>query len=245
MTQQLSPAGHDDGGAQSYPPQVHLTEMTPGDVTALPLDELALRVLNDVESTRAWNWKNWMVEVEQHLGRNYEALGALSEAWTWLRAKGLITWNPAQDSDNSIMITRRGEVVRVQGLAYLRAVERLDIELHPSLEGKARPQFLRGDFETAIFVAMKEVEVRVRELTGAPDSLFGTKLMQRAFEPGGALADSDADQGEVVAKMELFKGAIGLFKNPSSHRPVNYADPTAAAEIVLLADLLLRLLDQR
>jgi hypothetical protein len=44
--------------------------------------------------------------------------------------------------------------------------------------------------------------------------------------------------------MELFKGAIGLFKNPSSHRQVDFSDATEAAEIVLLADLLLRLLDK-
>jgi uncharacterized protein (TIGR02391 family) len=127
----------------------------------------------------------------------------------------------------------------------VRAAERLDVELHPLLEAKARPQFLRGDFETAIFVAMKEVEVRVRQLSGASDSLLGTKLMQQAFAPTGPLAAAGADPGEVVAEMELFKGAIGLFKNPSSHRPVSYSDATAAAEIVLLADLLLRLLDQR
>jgi hypothetical protein len=34
-----------------------------------------------------------------------------------------------------------------------------------------------------------------------------------------------------------------VFKNPSSHRQVEYDDPTAASEVVLLADLLLRLLD--
>jgi hypothetical protein len=34
-----------------------------------------------------------------------------------------------------------------------------------------------------------------------------------------------------------------LFKNPSSHRQVDFADPTVASEIVLLADLLLRMLD--
>lgn len=44
--------------------------------------------------------------------------------------------------------------------------------------------------------------------------------------------------------MELFKGAIGLFKNPSSHRRVDLADPTEAVEIILLADLLLRLLQK-
>jgi hypothetical protein len=43
--------------------------------------------------------------------------------------------------------------------------------------------------------------------------------------------------------MALFWGAIGVFKNPSSHRHVEYEDPTAASEVVLLADLLLRLLD--
>lgn len=44
--------------------------------------------------------------------------------------------------------------------------------------------------------------------------------------------------------MEFFKGAIGLFKNPSSHRKVDFSDPTEAAEVVLLADLVLRLLDK-
>jgi hypothetical protein len=40
-----------------------------------------------------------------------------------------------------------------------------------------------------------------------------------------------------------FWGAMGLYKNPVSHRRVEYADPTVASEIVLLADLLLRILD--
>lgn len=39
-------------------------------------------------------------------------------------------------------------------------------------------------------------------------------------------------------------GKVGLFKNPASHRRVDYSDPTEAAEFVLLAYLLMRLLNK-
>jgi uncharacterized protein (TIGR02391 family) len=98
----------------------------------------------------------------------------------------------------------------------------------------------------AVFAAMREVEIRVRELAGAPASLLGVPLMQQAFAPKspGPLVDTNAEGGEQEAAMNLFKGAIGLFKNPTSHRAVDYDDPIVASEVVLLADLLLRLLDQ-
>ncbi|MGP3970107.1 TIGR02391 family protein [Streptomyces sp. 6N223] len=56
-----------------------------------------------------------------------------------------------------------------------------------------------------------------------------------ASVPGGA-------GGSLVGT--VVKGAFGTFKNPASHRRVDYADPTEAAEVVLLADLLMRLLDK-
>ncbi|MFI5982420.1 TIGR02391 family protein [Streptomyces sp. NPDC051555] len=95
----------------------------------------------------------------------------------------------------------------------------------PVLEAKARPQFLRGDFEVAAFMAMKDVEVRVRELAGLSNSAIGKTLMTDAFRPpknandpndhGGPLWDPTADPGEAVALMELFKGA---FRSTSSSR---------------------------
>lgn len=214
------------------------------EVVGLPLDELALLVLRDARDSQAWNWRNWLLAAKRAYQNRPDAVQALTEAWSWLLTRGLVVWNSQQSSEHAFVISRKGRQVLEVGLPWLRAVERLDIDLLPVLELKARPQFLRGDFETAAFVAMKEVEVRVRSLAGLSDSLVGTKLMQEAFKgsPPGPLYRSDVDPGESVALMELFKGAIGLFKNPSSHRQVDFSNATEAAEIVLLADLLLRLL---
>lgn len=110
---------------------------------------------------------------------------------------------------------------------------------------KVQTQFLLGEYELAAFAAMREVEIRVRELAHADNSLIGVKLMREAFKPdGGPLADENLDAGERVGMMELFAGAIGTFKNPPSHRQVDYDDPTEASEVVMLADLLMRILDR-
>jgi uncharacterized protein (TIGR02391 family) len=94
----------------------------------------------------------------------------------------------------------------------------------------------------------RAVEVRVRELAEIPSGAVGTsRLMQQAFahDDGklGPLADASMEASERAAQMALFWGAMGLYKNPVSHRQIEYEDPTVASEIILLADLLLRILD--
>lgn len=224
----------------------------PGDeVVAMSIDELARRILMDVDQNPEWNWHNWMIKADSRYRQHHPAaLHAFSEGWGWLHAKGLVAWDPGQSSDNAFVISRRGRQVLKEGLRWLRATERLDVELAPALEYTAKPHFLRGDFETAAFVAMKEVEVAVRTKSELPNTLLGVSLMQQAFRPpsgsngeGGPLFNSALEGGESIAQMNLFAGAIGLFKNPTSHRRVDYEDPTLAAEVVLLADLLLRLLE--
>jgi uncharacterized protein (TIGR02391 family) len=101
-----------------------------------------------------------------------------------------------------------------------------------------------GEYELAAFAAMRSVEVRVREMGGFSDSEVGVKLMRKAFGPTGPLADVSLDPGEQEARRELFSGAIGTIKNPTSHREVRYDDPTEASEAILLADLLMRILDR-
>lgn len=84
----------------------------------------------------------------------------------------------------------------------------------------------------------------MRAAINAPDSLIGVNLMKQAFGTDGPLRDETLDAGEQEAMMALYWGAIGVFKNPTSHRAVEFDDPTLASEVVLIADLLLRLLDE-
>jgi uncharacterized protein (TIGR02391 family) len=175
-------------------------------------------------------------------------LRLLQEAWDWLRTHGLITSGvPGQTRGAEYaFVTRRGNAVldEQNGMARLAAELRLGVDLHASIRDRIRPQFLLGEYELAALAAMTEVEIRVRELSGASGSAHGAKLMTMAFKTDGPLWDPSLDPGESVAVMALFQGAIGVFRNPPSHRRVEYGDPTEASEVVLLADLLLRVLDQ-
>ncbi|MDQ3821295.1 MAG: TIGR02391 family protein [Acidobacteriota bacterium] len=163
----------------------------------------------------------------------------------WLEARGLVVQNPEQSSSDARIVSRAGKrVLQQASLDEILAAERIGLSLHPRLEGRVRPIFLLGDYETAAFKAMKEVEVRVRELSGLPDDLVGVKLMREAFNAqSGRLTDISHEGGERQARSDLFAGAMGSFKNPTSHRTVTYTDPTEASEVIMLADLLMRILD--
>jgi uncharacterized protein (TIGR02391 family) len=69
-------------------------------------------------------------------------------------------------------------------------------------------------------------------------------MAKEAFRVGGVLADRQMQAAEQQGTMALFWGALAVFKNPSSHRQVDFDDPTLASEVILLADLLMRILDR-
>jgi uncharacterized protein (TIGR02391 family) len=220
------------------------------EVLALPIDDLAMRVLRHFAKggqVNRHNLTNKPAWTEHGSGKELdEMMQALAEAYDWLERHGLVARDPASGNSEWAFITRLGhKVLKDQdALDAIRAGQRLEVDLHPSIEQTARRQFLLGEYDLAVFAALREVETRVRRLAGADESDIGVKLMVDAFKEGGPLRDPMMDKGEADAMMALFRGAIGTFKNPTSHRPVEYDDPTLASEIVLLGDLLMRLLDQ-
>jgi len=172
---------------------------------------------------------------------------ALTEAYAWLEAQGLIVPAPDSNGQNGWRVLSRRALkftdeAEFANYAIARHLSRET--LHPRIANKVWLAFMRGEFDVAVFQATKAIEVHVREKTGLEE--LGVKLMRKAFHPqNGPLTDMSAEDGEREAMASLFAGTIGVFKNPHSHREVNLEDPIEAMEIIMLANRLLKIVDTR
>jgi uncharacterized protein (TIGR02391 family) len=131
-----------------------------------------------------------------------------------------------------------GVSAKVQNLYLLQQM------LHPVIAAEAWPAFLRADYDAAVFQAFKEVEVAVRTKGNFDARDIGTDLMRKAFhETSGPLANSSLPIAERQAISSLFAGAIGIYKNPHSHRTILISDPIEAVEKIILASRLMKIVD--
>jgi uncharacterized protein (TIGR02391 family) len=225
----------------------------PEEVLGMQPEELAPFILRYLQKQPpdSINRYNFSLIQDQKI---YEQLGdakasqyaqCLMEAWMYLERQGFVAPRPGQQGDWAF-VTRKGkEVIEAQDFKTYTFGHLLPPDgLDSSLLQKVKPSFIRGDYDTAVFQAFKEVEVRVRIKSKLSNSDIGVALMRRAFgPPKGVLRDKTSEPGEQSARMELFAGAIGTYKNPSSHRNVALTDPKEAADIIRVANQLLRTVD--
>ena len=181
-----------------------------------------------------------------------DVLFALMEAWQCLLSERFVAPRPpnlastkGMSQNTTYFVTRRGQ--KIETLEDYEAYRKADLlrkhQLHPTIAEKVWFIFSQGSYGTAVLEAFKQVEIAVREAGGYADSDYGVTLMRRAFDKNdGKLTDLSEQEPVREAKAHLFAGAIGLYKNPSSHREVEFA-PEAAAEIIIIASQLLRIVD--
>lgn len=221
----------------------------------LTLEELALYVLeciNDRDSQGDTNTLMLNNFIGELLHEKYcdddkgHVMRAISEAWCWLENEGMIA--PRPEVTSLFFVTRKGKLfLKESDTSKYMSSKILNKEtLDLILASKVHPLFMRGDYDTAVFQAFKEVEIRVRTAASLPQKLVGTELMRKAFNPSnGKLTDFNSIEAERESTSHLFAGAIGLFKNPASHRDVNWEDPKECAELIYLANHLLRIAENR
>lgn len=212
---------------------------------------IVLQYLNSLpENSSDLNRHNFSLpHTVQEYPREYHAQlsRALMEAWIWLEREGLIAPSPEQGSD-WIFITRRGRSLGTAAdVAAYRNVSLLPRALlHPSIATRVHAAFLRGEYDTAVFQAFREVEIAVRQAGGFTANDLGADLMDKAFHKNnGPLTDQSVPESEREATRFLFRGAIGRYKNPHGHRSVPVTDPTEAVEMLMVASHLLRIVENQ
>lgn len=183
--------------------------------------------------------------------RTEQVKGAVIEALAWLEAQVLLVPSPGTNGTHGWrFLSRRAlEMKGKRDFEHYRSAKLLPRELlHPAVAEKVWLSFVRGEYDTAAFQAMRQVEIAVREATDIEE--LGVTLARRAFKPKddrtgevGPLTDDTAEKGEQHGMMDLFAGALGALKNPHSHRVVNFDSPADAAAVVMFGSQLLRIVE--
>jgi len=211
-----------------------------------------LRVLYEIQYGKMQNYSNgidsivpaWMNEYLR-IKMTKEDIQLTYEAIQELKNSGLIVKDATQSEDVFQVLTPKGkEIVEKQRDPDIHGLQLEQVVKNTELLSRCLNTFNDDKYEDAIFQAYKFVEEEVRKKAGLDSSFYGDSLMTEALHPnkGKLIIPSCKLPNEQRGVYNLFKGAIAFFKNPSSHRTVNYDDRLVAIEIIAFAELLLQIL---
>jgi uncharacterized protein (TIGR02391 family) len=219
-----------EGYYQFFPPDADVLQMTPSE-----LGPWLLRYMTQNGAmTNRFNFG--------HAIPGGQIAEQLMEVWAWLEREVFIARKANDQFGNDYFVTRAGsEVASAEDFEAHCKASMFPDGLDPVLMRTVKPMFARGDYDTAVFRAFKEVEVRIRKKDSSLDGEFGVDLINKAFGPTGPLMKS-ADKKDRASMREMFVGAFAICRNPSAHREVKFQDPREVVDMVCFANQLLRIL---
>jgi Protein of unknown function (Hypoth_ymh) len=92
---------------------------------------------------------------------------------------------------------------------------------------------------SALFRAVRRLEILIRQIGGYPAELFGTRLIDEAMGEGKPLFPHGAVLNEQKAWANLSRGAMAALRNPEGHRDQQLSVEEAGSQI-LTVNMLLR-----
>jgi hypothetical protein len=147
----------------------------PDEGVQLPVEDLAMRVLDRVIADTSFHGRDRITRVdEEHYWGVYRSQTgsgeqpqiskrlwqqALSVAVDWLYINGLIARDSNQSSDNWFVVTELGRrtAEAPDGRRFFDAYRSLTVELHSSIQARVRRLFLMGEIEPAVVAALRQV----------------------------------------------------------------------------------------
>jgi uncharacterized protein (TIGR02391 family) len=215
------------------------------------LKKMFLRVLYELQygKMKAYSWGTgnivpyWMNEYFK-MSLSPEETQLTFEGIQELKTSGIITKDSTQFNDAFQILTTKGkEIVEKQQDPDVFALRLEEVLRNQELLLRCLDSFNSGSYELAVFNAFKLVEETVRTKAGLSASDIGVDLISQAFNSrnGKLIIPSCIVTAEQEGVHSLFRGAIAFFKNPCSHRTVNYEDRLTTIQTIAFAELLLKI----
>lgn len=248
--------------SRSIPLAIAERATTVGEIADMSASDAGLFLLKAMHDSRPDDWSTGNMGAHAMASIEHSRAGArpsssisrikaivvdfIADGMSWLISAGLVGPSAAQSGSSSEWrITSAGREALEHGTTtHVEATRRLHVDLHPALQGATRMNFERGELAAAVQIAMKEVEISLRAASGLPARVSGKALASEALKVGGPFRLTAETPDESDGFMYLFMGAAAALRNPNSHRTIEYTDPTEAADIIHLADLLLRVIER-